>query len=223
MWVQLQSIQYVTENGKPVTHYPGDWVDVGKQTALLWIQRGDAAVPERGKYGDFELSAGSGILILSGEPETEDQPNPARKALEPFAEQVDIRVGARCLLWTKSMIWNPALDLRPDLVATGMMLLDSWQIAVPLGDYDQLASNTGSETERERTKAVTHDLRLPLYDTRLMFVRSCKETETLFERWEKEMAGGAERDERHAFLRALYRTPLLILALPTTWTNVNVR
>lgn len=221
MWVQLRSIQHIEENGRQMTRHPGDWVNVGKQTALLWIQRGEAVLPEKTKYGDFELASGSGLLIISDEPETPDNPNPNRKPLEPFARQIEISVGARCLPWERNVLWTPSFGLRLELVPVGLMLLETWQIAVPLWDYKQLASQVGSHEDREKTRAVIHDLRVPLYDTRLMFVRACKECELLFNRWEQEMKAGG--DERLAFARALYKTPMLILALPMTWTFQDAR
>ncbi|RPI21898.1 MAG: hypothetical protein EHM70_24470 [Chloroflexota bacterium] len=221
MWVQLTSIQYLREKGIQVTRRPGDWVDVGKQRALQWISRGGAGLPERTKYGEFDMAACSGVLILATEPETPEAPHPARKILEPFEHTLEIQAGARCLLWQRNLLWDPGVKLRLELVAVGFALLETWQIAVPLCDYQLLASQVGSDDDRERTKAVTHDLRIPLYDTRLMFVKACRESELLFERWEQELNYGG--DERLAFVRALYRTPMLVLALPITWTNQDVR
>jgi len=98
----------------------------------------------------------------------------------------------------------------------GFGLLDVWELAVPLCDYQTLAIHLGSDEEKERTKAVIRDLRVPLYDTRLMFVKHCQNTVDLFSRWQKECESS---DERLAFLRALYQVKPFILALPMTWTT----
>ena len=221
MWVQLKSIQYVTEHGAQVTKYPGDWVNVGKQTALLWIQKSAAVLPSRTQqYAEFDIIEGSGVLIVDDFTETKDNPHPQRGTFGAFPE-LEVNVGARCLLYKRNVLWQPTVKLRLEFVPTGLMLLDTWQIALPLWDYDQLATHTGSNEDKQLTHETVGDLRIPLYDTRLMFVRRDQDTDRLFARWDEEQKKGSG-DEKHSFLRALYRTPLLVLALPLTWTNPNV-
>ena len=215
MWVQLRTIQYIDEHGRQVTRYPGDWVNVGKQLAQLWLSRGDAIVPSGDGYKELAVSKGAGALYRSDDPGAFEL---ARAALGQFASDLEVTVGNIGLPYKRTMLWSHGFKLRRELVPIGLSLLETWEIAVPLFDYKVLAANVGSEAERERTKAVVRDLRIPLYDTRLMFVRKCDPTVLLFERWQAEREHG---DERLAFLRALYATPLLVLALPVTWTDPN--
>lgn len=214
MWIQLRSSKRVLENGKEVTRNPGDWVNVGKQQALLWISQGEAIKPGKSKFKEFDVSIGSGILVVGDE-------DKGRKTLEPIKTEIDIVYGVINLPFQYTVIWNTELPLVVDKILVGLMLLQTWEMAIPFFDYDTLAANVGSEEERNKTKAVIRDLRVPLYDTRLMFVKTTRETQYLIDTWVEEMRNGA--DEKHAFLRNLYKIKPLILALPTSWNHSNVR
>ena len=96
-------------------------------------------------------------------------------------------------------------------------MLEKWEVAAPLYDYKMLAITTGTEKEREKTKMVIRDLRAPMYDTRLMFVKRTKNGQELLKQWNLEV--GEER--RLAFLRALYKVKPLVLALPATWMGFD--
>lgn len=218
MWVQLTSTQYITERGLQRAYHPGDWVNVGRQTAALWISRGEARLPEQTRYGKFPGFDGAGLLLLTGD---EQLLEGYRQRMSPLAWLSVSRGESRSLPYRRNLILHPAVKLNPERVAIGMNLLLTWELAVPILDYEQLACHIGSEDERSRSGQLLPDLRVPLYDTRLIFARKCKETQLLFDRWEEELAPGG--DERHAFLRALYRTPLLVLALPITWTGREIR
>ena len=60
MWIQLLQPKTIDRAGVNTRFNTGDWVDVGKHTALLWISDGTAHIPEMAESG-FDLS-GSGIL-----------------------------------------------------------------------------------------------------------------------------------------------------------------
>ena len=96
-------------------------------------------------------------------------------------------------------------------------LLDTWEIIVPMWDYSELAAGIGTEEQRAKVKATVRDLRVPLYDTRLMFVRKTDSTERLFAEYNKELSAGM--DDKLAFLLALYRVKPFIMPTPLTWTG----
>ena len=206
MWVQLKSLKHIEVQGEMKTYRPGDWVDVGKQTALLWISEGSAWVPE-GKAADL-MGANCGVLVLGNETR-------AKEALGDYVGKIEIKTGSKLQLpWPKTLIYNPDIRLRKELVPVGFHLLDVWQAAIPLWDYNKLASDQGEEDDRGRTAAVVHDLRVPLYSPHLLFLRRCGDTQRLVDVWEKERARG---DDRFALLRAIYIVKPFVLALPTTW------
>ena len=210
MWVQLRSMQYVTENGKQVAKYPGDWVDVGRQIANLWISRGEAHIPG----GQIERVHGDGVGIV-----VDGSLDAAYKTLEIFGDSLNVQASSPALLFEHSMIWNTGLQIRSEMIATGFSFLDTWEIAVPLWNYQQLAITAGDKDERDLTEKIIRDLRVPVYDTRLMFVKRSQTTTELFDLWRKDVRDG--RDERLSFLRAIYNVKPFILALPTTWTDHN--
>lgn len=207
MWVQLESVQYIEVHGETRKFNPGDWVDVGKQTAQLWLSRGDACLPANMPMPIN--GGGSGALVLDGGQH-------ARELLSPYIG-LDVQGGTVPeLRWDKNILWSAGecAGVIPARFGAGLALLDTWELAVPLYDYKTLALHVGNDDERERTKEVILDLRVPLYDTRLMFVRRTPDTERLMHVWAMEPG-----ERRLAFLRALWQVKPFILALPSCWTG----
>ena len=203
MWIQLLQPKTISNNGKSARYNAGDWVDVGKQTALLWLSDNSAHLPDMVESG-FNLN-GAGILT--------DHKELLCTRLKEQAKGMEILEGAPCLPFEKTILMDSALALRTSLIPVGISMLETWEIAVPLMDYKIMAINLGTDTEREQTKAVIRDLRVPVYDTRLMFVRRTQDTERLIDNWRN--AGKSPL----AFLRELYKIKPFILALPCTWTT----
>jgi hypothetical protein len=207
MWVQLRAPKQIDRFGKRKAFHPGDWVDVGEQLARSWIADGSAWIPPQrtteligDDHGIVVINASTDAIKRSGDTKI--------KAVQS---------GKPRLEYPMTLLWQPQALLRHELLPVGFSLLKTWQAACPLWDYDVLASQVGTEEERERTRAVIRDLRVPLYDTNLIYVKRCGDTERLIDRWNEEMTEGG--DEKLAFLRALYWAKPLILALPITWTG----
>ena len=209
MWVQLKSVQHISERGVQRTRYPGDWVDIGKQTAMLWVGKGLAVVPSL-EVTQALMADGAGVLVRGNVEQ-------ARILLEAYRQTLAIETGEPRAAYNRTLIWNTDLHLRLELVPVGMGLLEKWEIACPILSYERLAVHTAAHDEREKTRQVVRDLRVPLYDTRLIFVRRTPDTTRLFDLWQAELSEGA--DEQHSFLRALYTVKPFVLALPTTWTD----
>ena len=213
MLVQLKTIQYISHLGKQETHYPGEWVDVGNQTARSWLTTGEAVRPD---MPDLEVLPGCGLAVPPHALEIAAQAAPGLERL-PQADSPS-------LPFPKTLWYDPAVQLRPDLFATGFELLDTWEVAAPLYSYQTLARELGTDAERALTEALIRDLRVPVYDTRCLFLRRCRGTRDLMAAWGKEGHGGRGAgeqggDERLSFLRALYRVKPLVLALPVTWVG----
>lgn len=203
MWIQLLAPKNIEVQGKSHRYQSGDWVDVGKQSALLWLSDGSAHLPDMIESG-FNLS-GAGILT--------DHKELLCNRLKEEAKSIEILEGAPCLPFEKTILLDSTLPLRTSLIPVGVAMLDVWEIAVPLMDYSIMACNVGSDNEREQTKAVIRDLRVPVYNTQLMFVKRTPDTERLIDNWRN--AGKTPL----AFLRELYKIKPFILALPCTWTS----
>lgn len=206
MWIQLTSIQQIEQAGVVRTFHPGDWVEIGKLNAMALINSGQARIPgsveepkaeRRGEKLAFEEGTG---LMLTG------------SGVERYegARQFD-----GSLAWKRTVIWDGATMKALGMFQVGLGLVaKGYEIAAPIFDYKVLAAHVGSGEERELTKEVIHDLRTPLYDTRLLFVRRTKATSELMAAWMREPG-----DRRLAFLRCVYRIKPFILPLPMTWTQ----
>ncbi len=211
MWVCLRTVKNLVIKGQ-VHHYkPGEWVNVGRQLAREWIAAGDAYdFDQTGKTGDKT----TGIVLFGNAPgDWLDRLHSAMSVTVVSGDMPDVP-------FAETLLYRPEFELRLDLMLTGFKLLQRWQVAIPLWNYETLAAQVGTEEERERTKAVIRDLRVPLRDTRLVFMRRCAQTRELTNVWREELTNST--DERLAFLRALYRIKPVICDLPASWTG-NVR
>lgn len=207
MWIKLKSVQYISQNGRLVKHIPGEWVQVGKQTALNWIATNQA---ERPDMPQMNALPGCGIV------------SPDKARVQALFPGLDVKEGRPELAFPRTLCWDPVAKLRRELLGTGFQLLDTWEVAAPLGSYETLARDIGTEAERSLTEVIIRDLRAPFYDIRVLFVKRCPTTRALLAAWADERLaaesnGGQQADERLAFLRALYRVKPLVLALPVTW------
>lgn len=207
MWVQLKCIKYIEKNGKEQAYHPGDWVNVHRQHALRWIAAGEAISPDPStSSADIDYSAGILALVEPGEE--------FRSRLAEIP-QLQFTVGPIGLPYSETLIWHPSVVLKLGLLSVGFRLLEKWQMAVPLLDYKTLALNVGSEAEREETKAMIHDLRVPIRDPRLMFLRRCDATRQLINIYAKDIETG--KHPQLSLLRAIWQVKPVVCDLPNTW------
>lgn len=213
MWVRLKTAKNVLLAGTAVAYRPGDLVEVGKHRAREWVAAGDAEV--------WEIDTGAanpptaGIACYGGvAPTVRDRLAKVENLRMSFHEDA-----WPLLAYSETLLWVPEFEPRMDHLMQGYNLLKRWQVAVPLWDYDVLARDVGSDEERVHTETVIRDLRVPLRDTRLVFVRRCPDTRRLVETWHAERARFPGGEDKLAFLRALYLVKPLVCDLPTVWTN----
>jgi len=121
------------------------------------------------------------------------------------------------LPWAQTLFLAPGLSHVPwTLIPAGFRFLQrGWDAAAPFLRPGVLAAELGTPAERKRTAAVALDLRVPLYEPGLLFVRDSKAGRALVATWRQECAGGA--DEKLAFLRALCRVKPAFCVLPYSW------
>lgn len=181
----------------------GDWVEVGKQTALRWVAEGSARVLSAQKLA---LDPDCGVVIRGVE-------DAVQSRLARVSLTAKTQPGSLDLPWPRTLLWNGGCKLRPELIPAGFGFLDVWEVACPLLSHSLTAGEVGIEDERRRTEALIGDLRVPLFDSNVVFARQCDSVRSLIQAWQEEKV----QDEQHAFLRAVYRVKPLILALPATW------
>lgn len=118
--------------------------------------------------------------------------------------------------YERTLFLGPGVRPGWELIEAGLKMIERWEVAAPLV-YAPLAEGLGTAEERERTRQIIRDLRVPTYaPDQLLFARRCEASEQLLEAWQAEGGGG---DVRLAFLRALYLVKPLILPLPQSWSQ----
>jgi hypothetical protein len=213
VWVRAKTILNVEEDGKRVQYHPGDWCRMGRHQAKEYLQSNQIDILKSAILQTVQDLTDCAILLRGMASEQQSSVLVAEQRRSLMAAKYP---GVPIEEYTgypdkygRFLIWDQSAELRHDLILTGFHLLSKWQIAAPLLDYNILAESVGTAEERKETKVVIHDLRVPVYDSRVLFVRQCRETRKLFKLW-------AEGDDL-AFLRALYQTRPIINALPPSW------
>jgi len=201
------------------TYYPGDYIEVGKQTAREWILDGSVADPF-GQVGPPVVpvtnspSKEFGLVIRGKEGLVDLTP------LGTLATSLEISYGPPAIPYKYTCIWNPSRRVSFGLMNHGFYrILDddemAWEMAACVTSLTNLAAQLGSSEEKAHTKKVIGDLRIPVYESRLIWARKCPRTEATIEEWAKELDAGA--NEFHAFLRALYTKKAMLCTLPLDW------
>lgn len=206
MWLKLTSPQQVTINGLPTMKHAGDWIEVrNEKIARLWIAQGKATVLDPSILSDFR---GVGIVLRNGA-----KVPPAVESLKNItiadSNSIDLAFAITILL-------SGNIKLRPQYLPVALSLLDQWQILAPLYSYTELAETIGDEGGRRRTRDVIYDLRVPIYQTDMLFVRRDETTRQFMALWIEDTRA-TEDDPRLTFLRTLFEVKPLILAVPTIW------
>jgi hypothetical protein len=211
-WVKaIQPITRQNPQGAHVRHMPGDWFEV-RNMEMRQLIADRRAVPAGGPGSwvarGFDLDD-CGVVITNGSVEA------GIAQIHGVAADMPVVSGFE-LDYPRTLLWDTNAPLRMDLMPVGFhRLMTGWQIAAPLWRYRTLARDIGTSEERARTEEVIRDLRVPVYETRCMYVLRCPDTEALIEAWTEERQGSTE--DKLAFMRALYRIKPVMCALPTTW------
>ena len=211
-WVKaLKPITRFALDGSYRTYQPGDWFEANNQEIRTLLQ--GRRIEVANKAIKAELLADSCAIVVTGGDVAR-----ARQYVAAYTGMVydglpHFPPGAQHCLW-----WNAAIPLRLDLLPLGFHRVTAgWQIAAPLWRYNVLARDIGTDAARQRTEEVIHDLRVPVFETGLLYVRRDTDMERLLELWLQERATGD--DDKLCFLRALYAVKPILCALPQTWVS----
>ena len=203
VWVRAKSIVRIDENGKQKTCFPGDWCQMGRHQANEHLSRDQVEILKPDVLQTVQ-SLTDCTILMRREDSVRHSLLAAKYPAVPILnfEKFPEKPG-------RFLIWDTKVNLDEKLILTGFNLLSKWQMAVPLLSYSVLAQDVGTEEERAETKAIIPDLRVPIYECRVIFARQCREVQQLFELWN----GGGQL----AFLTALYQSKPVINALPPVW------
>ena len=219
-WITLRRIKNIRIRGTLKTYHPGDSVEVGKQTALEWVLDGSAEDPfgqvgvpltfkdiqERGNLYGIRVRGEEGLASLA--------------PLGGLIKQISF--GPLALPYKYTLIWRPDIQTGPRVVKYGFYRVqegrpdaDAWELAASLVSTSMLAETIGSPEEQKKTLDLVGDLRLPVYESRLVWARRTEASLKMVEAWAAELEAGG--DEYHSFLRALYSTPTWLCTIPGDW------
>lgn len=218
--VRLLAIKHISRGGKLQTFHPGDWVRVGRQTARAWIAAGEADYPGLDKVEAIVGKCKNCGVLVRGDRKA------AVHIVRKYGRMKTVGGKLPSLPFGRTLVWKPGLALTPAQAAVGFSRIestgqgyDAWEVAAMLLSDRALAAHHGLEKEKRQTKAVIGDLRIPVYDTRAVWVRRTETTRRLVKDWAAEIEAGA--NEAHAFLRALYSHPVLVCTLPAGWVGIR--
>jgi hypothetical protein len=211
--IRLLIPQQITVHGVPRTYQAGDWVEVGRQTAQYMIAEKIADMPHLPKTGLLPRSAG---VIGLGDFDVHPTLAHLEKNYQLNTDVGDVGYDVSAEVpYLYTLFWNSEIKLRDELLLPGFGLLRKWWGCYPLLDYETLARDIGDDDARARTEAVIHDLRVPVPNPVLLFVKRNAATKRLLSTWKTERETGD--DWRLCFLRALHAVPGLWWPLPYTW------
>lgn len=213
-WVKAtRTVRVAADDGREITYHAGDWLEVRNQTLKVLLATGAIEHLQAAQLRDVYALDDVGVLLQDEDTRT------ATMILERGAlGQICLKVGGLSLPYPRTLLWHTSAHIRHDLISVGFhRLARGWQIAAPLWRYQELARDIGTHIERARTEEVIHDLRVMVYDHRVLFVRRCPDTERWLEAYIEELHDST--DGRLALMRAIYRTKPVVCALPTTWVG----
>lgn len=114
--------------------------------------------------------------------------------------------------YERTLYYTGAARIVWPLVERAFAFLDTWEVAIPLHRYQEIAACYGDEADRRRTREAIGEDRLLLYNPHVIFVRRCAATDALLAAFEDEPGS-----RHHALLRTIYQVKPLLLALPVEW------
>ena len=217
-YIRLTAVKHIRKAGVQATYGKGDWVDVGKQTALMWLADGTAEIPgpdpTKVEVIAELIGPGCGVRVLG------KSAGPWPRQSQGFGnclKALKFSTGPLALPYPYTMIWTPTVRITPRQVLIGFSQIVSrkgrlsWEMVARLVGRS-LARDVGSKEEQAKTKALIGDLRIPVYDTGALWIRKTTKTEQLIRRWVGAIQAG--EDKAHSFLRTLYAEGILLCTLP---------
>lgn len=216
-WVQArQVVTRTTEAGQRVTYQPGDWFECRNAELLRLQAEGKILTAPDILRATFDFTRAE--ILWRGAPAILGVLGAYGIAERVARDPADLRLEREYTL-----IAQPGAITAPTTAALGFLRVeardgyDAWDGAGCLMDGQPLARDYGSAVEQARTLAAAGDLRLPLYDTGLLWLRRTPATDELIAAWAAELADAA--DPAHAFARALYTRRVLWFTLPPRWVG----
>jgi len=193
-----------------MTFQPGDWFECRNQELMQLLQSKSIRTSAEVIRAEI-IGSDAGVLALTGAE--------APEGVERYG--MALKRNTRISLpWARTLILRRDAAPSAETAALGMMRLDdseypAWEMVARLESFQRLARDVGTPEEQALTLAALGDLRLPVYDAGMIWVRRTPTTEEVIQLWRAEIEQG--HDPQHAFLRAVYSRPVALCTLPADW------
>lgn len=228
MQVQLLRTRQITENGRVVTRHKGDFVNVPRLTAIQWINKGVARLPggDVDKLTTDDLR-GVTLLVVNGDgvQDSIDKLLPEAVMIE-FGGVEDLP-GALERSERGVVFWSQSLSgVTPDMaqIQQGLAALDKFDVAYPV-HFSLLAEKIGTKAARTKTEDAIGEMRVPVPEPGLLFIRKSEAGQALAEAWLDELGEDAPKlsanDTRLAFMRALWHVKPTNAPMPENWVELK--
>jgi len=198
-------------------YQPGDWFEVHNQEMLELLARRAVNTTAQVIKAEFKLKD-AGVLLLPGAQAPSDIEDTGVEV--KHADTIE-------LPWSLTAVLDKGALTTTTSTLLGLMRIDcdddypAWEMAAILESATELARDVGTVQEKERTLAIVGDLRVPIYNPSMVWIRRTTETENVIQLWNAEKAQGTER--HHAFLRAIYQHGVMLCTLPANWIGEWIR
>jgi len=195
------------ESGRSKLYYIGDVVMVkNKKLAAQMIADGaalDASIQSK------DIPDDAGILLR--------RKIPGPPAWVQAAELKMVTGKLWDLPFQHTMVWDPAIPPNRRFIVPTFRLLKTggWDVLAPVRSYDKLLRDLPLSDQKKEAGELIHDLRIPYFRTRMFWAKRNERVQALLDEWHRRIKAG--RDERLAFMEAVYVTKPYILALPAAW------
>jgi hypothetical protein len=203
IWIQMLRTRQIEIGGQTLRAQAGDWLEVGRAQARRWQTSGDAVILQPHPL----MADGAAGIVAWQLPRVDSQ------LVQLYNEYITTQ-DTPALLYAHTILIRSS-DIMPEMLPVGLDLLARWECAAPIVSYELTAQQIGTAADCRRLQSAIIDLRVPVYNTKLLIMRRCAVTQELLTRW-RALCLEYDHDDL-AFSQALYEIKPLFCALPTCW------
>ena len=139
--------------------------------------------------------------------------NPDNNSLD-FVEKIkskyDLKIG-ELFDFDINMVYTPNKEINLELIRFCFDWMNKWEIIAPFGQYNILIKDIVEKHDVEYLESIMWDLRVPCYDTRIIFLKNLPHIKEFWKIYMEETE--KLHDNRIAFSVALWKIKPMILTL----------
>ena len=211
--VVLTQKKRIRKKGVSKTYFPGDTVEVGRQQATAWILDRTAQDPFKQLAPTVLKKQGAtyGVIVLADKGAINDG------HLSHLFGDLPIVYKAKKLPYDYTFVYLPSVKISHQLLSFGWLRIaeTGWDMAARLVNLKATIGKVGTKEEQALTKKMIGDLRLPVYESGLLWFSRSSKTQDFYAEYAS--ASLSKTNRYHVFLRTLYHQRPLLCTLPLDW------